>query len=261
MRRILKILALIVLLAYLVTSFILWGNKDSDIVCQHFYISVTDSAKSDLISADDLYAYIGKAHLSPQGKTKRDINTAAIERCVREIDLLKEVECYQEDNGDVYLKVSQRNPIMRVYTDEGKTYYIDDNGKELAVDTMYVDYVPLVTGYVDDTLSAQMLIPLIEYITGHDFWRAQVTQIAITPQHEVLLHPRVGDQVLALGSLDNYENKMRALLAIYEQIIPQVGWNVYDTISVKYKDQIVCSRQDKKYRHKIWTKKKLSSYE
>ena len=106
-----------------------------------------------------------------------------------------------------------------------------------------------------------MLIPLIEYITGHDFWRAQVTQIAITPQHEVLLHPRVGDQVLALGSLDNYENKMRALLAIYEQIIPQVGWNVYDTISVKYKDQIVCSRQDKKYRHKIWTKKNLSSYE
>lgn len=260
-KRILKILALVLLLAYLVTAYILWGNKDSEIVCQNFYISVLDSAENGLIDASTLYNYIGKAHLSPQGKAGSDVNTAAIERCVREIDLLDKVECYQENNGDVYLNVTQRKPVMRVYTDMGKTYYIADDGKPLAVDTMYVDCVPLVTGCIDDTLTAEMLLPLVEYIAQHEFWSAQVTQIMVSPRYEVMLHPRVGDHVIVLGDLHNYESKLHTLLAMYEQVIPQVGWNAYDTISVKYKGQIVCTRRDKKYRHKTWTKKNLSSYE
>lgn len=260
-KRILKILALVLLLAYLVAAYILWSNKGKEVVCQHFYINVLDSLENNLITSSSLYNYVGKAHLLPQGKAGRDVNTAAIERCVREIELLDMVECFQEENGDVYLNVSQRKPIMRVYTDEGKTYYVASDGKHIAVDTMYVDYVPLVTGCIDDTLTAEMLRPLVEYISGHEFWHAQVTQIMVSPQYEVLLHPRVGNHVIVLGSLDNYQSKLHSLLAVYEQVIPQVGWNAYDTISVKYKDQVVCTRRDKKYRHKTWTKKNLSSYE
>lgn len=260
-KRILKILALVLLLAYLVTAYILWGNKGNDVVCQNFYINVLDSAENDLITAPDLYTYLGKAHLLPQGKKGSEVNTYEIERCLRKIDLLDEVECYQEENGNVYLNVSQRRPVMRIYTDMGKTYYMASDGKPLAVDTMYVDYVPLVTGCIDDTLNAEMLTPLVNYITRHEFWSAQVVQIAVSPQHEVMLYPRVGNHVIVLGNLQNYENKMQSILAVYEQVMPQVGWNAYDTISVKYKDQVVCSRRDKTYRHKTWTKKNLSSYE
>lgn len=260
-KRVLKILTLVLLLAYLVAAYILWGNKGSDVVCQHFYINVLDSAENNLIAASDLHSYLGKAHLLPQGKKGSDVNTAAIERCVREIELLDMVECYQEENGNVYLNVSQRKPIMRVYTDVGENYYIATDGKPLAVDTMYVDYVPLVTGCIDDTLTAEMLIPLVSYIAQHEFWSAQVTQIRVSPRHDVLLYPRVGNHVIVLGDLQDYENKLHALLALYEQALPQVGWNAYDTISVKYQNQIVCTRRDKKYRHKTWTKKNLSSYE
>ncbi|MBR3951330.1 MAG: hypothetical protein IKJ79_05395 [Bacteroidaceae bacterium] len=261
MKRFLKILTVILLLGYLVASVLMSVYKSEEVVCQRFYISVCDSAECQLITADKLYKYLGKQHLLPEGKLCCDINLSAIEQSVGRIDLLTNIDCYYEQNGDVYLMVEQRRPFMRVITDDGDTYYLDREGVRIAVDTMYVAQVPLVTGNVDDRVSAASLIPLIEYIEAHEFWCKQVAQIYVSPQHEIMLYPRVGNHVILLGAINGYERKMESVLALYNQALPQVGWNTYDVISVKYKDQVVCSRRDRKYRHKTWTKKTLSTYE
>ena len=261
MKLFFKILAIILLVGYLVASVVLWGNKSDDVVCERFYISVCDSAECDLITSEKLYHYLRRNHLLPEGKRCGDIDPAAIERSVRSIDLLGRVECYYESNGDVYLLVDQRRPVMRVMPGEGDTYYLDKNGERIAVDTMYVEDVPIVMGNVYDKLLSPMLIPLVEYIVSHEFWSHQITQIYITQQHEVMLSPRVGNHKILLGSLDNYQQKLQSVLEMYRQVMPKVGWNAYDTISVKYKNQVVCTRRDKKYRHNTWTKKTLSTYE
>jgi cell division protein FtsQ len=71
----------------------------------------------------------------------------------------------------------------------------------------------------------------------------------------------VGNHTILLGNIDNYERKLESVLALYNQAMPDVGWDAYEVISVKYKDQIVCTRRDKKYRHDTWTKKTLPTYE
>lgn len=261
MKRFLKILTILILLGYLVASIFLWGHKSEEVVCQRFYISVCDSAECNLITADKLYNYLRKEHLLPEGKACRDINLSAIEKSVSRIDLLTNIDCYYEQNGDVHLIVEQRRPFMRIITDDEDTYYLDREGERIAVDTMYVAQVPLVTGNVDDRVMATSLIPLVEYIVAHEFWCNQVAQIYVTPQHEVMIYPRVGSHVILLGTINDYERKLASVLALYNQAMPQVGWNAYDVISVKYKDQVVCSRRDRKYRHNTWTKKTLSTYE
>lgn len=261
MKRLLKILAVVVLLAYLVMSVILWSDNDKNISCEHFYITVCDSTECDLVSSADIYNYLSNAGLLPQGKRCSEIDLRAIEQRVSRIDVLTDVKCYYESNGDVYLYVSQRRPFMRVMTDDGDDYYADRHGERIAVDTMYIDCVPLVTGNLDYKISAIELIPLVEYISGHDFWRNQVAQIYVSGHNEIMLYPRVGEHVILLGDINNCEKKMDSVLALYKQVIPSVGWSAYDTISVKYKDQIVCTRRDKKYRHNTWTKKSLTTYE
>ena len=261
MKLFLKILAVVLFVGYFVASIILWSNKDDMIVCQRFYISVCDSAECDLITADKLYNYLRKEHLLPQGKPCSDINLSVIEKCVDRIDLLTNINCYYVQNGDVYLQVEQRRPFVRVMTDDGDAYYLDKQGERIAVDTMYVADVPLITGNVDDKIMSVSLIPLVEYIEAHDFWSNQVSQIYISPQHEVKIAPRVGNHTILLGSIDNYKRKLESVLALYNQAIPDVGWDAYEVISVKYKNQIVCTRRDKKYRHDTWTKKILQTYE
>lgn len=254
MKVFLKILAIVMLIAYLAASWVFFADNDRQSRCRYFEITVTDSATCDLITAADLRAYLDRAGLLPEGKAMRHVSTQEIEEYVRRIDLLRDVCCYHKRNGDVYLTVSQRVPVARVMTDEGDDFYLDADGGRIAVDTMYLDYLPLVLGCSDDTLQARDLLPMIGYISHHPFWSAQVEHIFISPRHEVSITPRVGNHTIFLGSPEGYREKLLRVLSFYEQVMPRVGWAAYDTISVKYAGQVVCTRRDKKYKHKVPTK-------
>lgn len=254
MKLFLKISLVVLLFGYLIASFVFFSEDDRRVRCQNFYITVVDSAECDLVKASDIYKYIDQAGLSPVGKSCRLINTEDIEQYVREIDILRDVQCYHKRNGDIYLTVEQRHPVLRVVTDENETYYLDEDGVPIAVNNMYLDYLPLVLGCVDDTLTAVDLLPLVRYISADAFWNAQTEHIYVSPRHEVSLVPRVGEHVILLGTPDEYEDKLARVLALYQQVMPRIGWTVYDTISVKYRGQILCTRKDKNYKHKTWTK-------
>ena len=113
MKRFLKILAVILFIAYFVASIVLWSNKGDELVCNNFYINVCDSAECDLITAEKLYNHLRKEHLLPQGKACRDINLTLIEESVSRIDLLTNINCYYEQNGDVYLQVEPTTSTVR----------------------------------------------------------------------------------------------------------------------------------------------------
>ena len=49
--------------------------------------------------------------------------------------------------------------------------------------------------------------------------------------------------MLTLGTLDEFEEKLANLKLFYEQAIPKVGWEKYSMINLKYKNQIVCTKK------------------
>jgi cell division protein FtsQ len=53
----------------------------------------------------------------------------------------------------------------------------------------------------------------------------------------------VGNHRIVLGDFDDYAGKMYKLQLFYEQAIPKLGWEKYDVINLKYKDQIVCAKK------------------
>ena len=87
------------------------------------------------------------------------------------------------------------------------------------------------------------------YLTNvirHDkFWNAQVEQIYIEPNQDIVLIPRVGDHKIIFGDTSNALEKFENLLVFYQKALPKVGWQTYHTINVKFKGQLVCSRRDK----------------
>ena len=48
---------------------------------------------------------------------------------------------------------------------------------------------------------------------------------------------------IVLGSFADFEEKLDNLRLFYEKAIPKVGWEKYSIISLKYKDQIVCTKR------------------
>jgi cell division protein FtsQ len=84
---------------------------------------------------------------------------------------------------------------------------------------------------------------LVEYINRDDFWSAQIDQVFVDRHDEIDLIPRVGNHVIHLGSPGEFEKKLKYLRVFYDKVLPEVGWDRYKSISLAYKDQIVCKRR------------------
>jgi len=80
------------------------------------------------------------------------------------------------------------------------------------------------------------------YLKKDTLWDAQIEQLFVDANHDIELIPRVGNQRILLGNADSLEVKMKNLLAFYKKAMPQVGWDTYKTINIKYTNQIVCEK-------------------
>lgn len=81
------------------------------------------------------------------------------------------------------------------------------------------------------------------YVEDDDFWKAQIQQIHVKSDGDVILIPLVGDQLIELGSFDNYEKKLRNTRAFYEQVLSKNNWDKYKTVNVKYDNQVIAKRR------------------
>jgi cell division protein FtsQ len=71
-----------------------------------------------------------------------------------------------------------------------------------------------------------------------------IKQIDVDEKGDLFIIPRIGQHEIAFGKPDNIESKFKKLMAFYEHIIPNAGWDMYSTINLQYTDQIVCTKRD-----------------
>jgi len=64
----------------------------------------------------------------------------------------------------------------------------------------------------------------------------------VNERHELELIPRKGNHVVLLGDTQELKEKMNKLFIFYTQGLNKIGWNNYQVINIKYKNQVVCSK-------------------
>jgi cell division protein FtsQ len=84
---------------------------------------------------------------------------------------------------------------------------------------------------------------LVNYLNSDSFWSAQIDQIYVDNDDELDLIPRLGNNVIHLGTIENFKGKLLNLETFYKKVLPEVGWNKYELINLEFKDQIVCRKR------------------
>lgn len=87
------------------------------------------------------------------------------------------------------------------------------------------------------------LFKLAQFINQNEFWKAQVSHIYVNQQEDIELSPRVGHHNIIFGSIDNLEEKFDKLNLFYKKGLNRTGWNQYETINLKFKNQVVCTKK------------------
>ncbi len=69
-----------------------------------------------------------------------------------------------------------------------------------------------------------------------------IEQIDVLPNAEFVLVPKIGNEKILVGGNENISEKLNKLKFFYQEGLRYEGWNVYQTIDLKNKDQVVCRK-------------------
>jgi cell division protein FtsQ len=258
MKKVLKILLFFPLL-YLFILPVYLASSTNSIPCGGIVVEIKDSSEFHFVNRKQLLNLALGNSGRIVGKPVKDVPVTEIEGRINSLRELKVAEVYMTIDGMVHVYVDQRDPVMRILPDNGGDYFIDEDGIVIRRRNLYTPRLHIVSGNVNissamlngvsilDTSIKKSILKdlfhLVKYINDDNFWSAQIDQIYVDGKDEIDLVPRVGNQLVHLGTAENYQGKLRNLEAFYDKVLPEVGWNKYSLINLEFKDQIVCKKR------------------
>ena len=243
-KRILLSIVLLLVLAYLIVAVTAFNRKPAGQVCRDVELVIKDTVYAGFITKKEVAAMLEKKGVSPIGKHLDRIRTKTLEQALSKHPLIDEVECYKTPSGKLCIEVTQRIPILRVMSANGENYYLDNKGTVMPPDAKCVAHRAIVTGNVEKSFAMKDLYKFGVFLHNNKFWDAQIEQIHVLPDQNIELVPRVGDHLVYLGKLENFEDKLARLKEFYKKGLNRVGWNKYSRISVEFGNQIICTKRE-----------------
>lgn len=216
--------------------------------CQAVVVNINPNSPR-FMDEEEIAGMIEKSGEPIVGHRLAAINIDKLEAKLSSFTTLNNVEIFRKVDskglsfsGKLIISVDQRTPVIRMKnsTDD---YYLDSEGIKIPTSPKYVERILIATGTIPDDLVKKMLLKMSDYINKDDFWKAQIEQVFIQENGELLLVPQVGGYLIEFGTPEDYELKLRNLKAVYQQGFKNMGWNRYKAISVKYRNQVVCTKK------------------
>ena len=233
-----------------------------DIETREPQITIIKPGNHNFVTEEKVKAVMNDLGYSFKDQSLGDIELGRIEMEVGSIPGVKDVQAYKYSNGVVKLDIEQQLPVARVILKGGKMgCYLDAQGDIIPLSPDYIAKVPVFSGYIYEPYNE---IPSVSEITVNDsisdlhildeihtlglalvqdeFLAAQILQVYVNEKEEFELIPRVGNHRILFGGIEDYEDKLFRLKYFYtEADINIKELNIYDTLNLKFKDQIVGS--------------------
>ncbi|MCH2223955.1 MAG: hypothetical protein MK066_04230 [Crocinitomicaceae bacterium] len=194
-------------------------------------------------------------------QSKEEVSPEKIEEFIGSISQVKSAEVFMRLGSEWRIEVELKKPLARIYNKYDETFYLDEDGDVMSTTPAHTARVLVVTGEIydrrnghsvkdiinNDSLKSILKLDEIYRISGyvcHDpVMCSLIGQLHVEKNGDLILVPLVGDFKIIFGSADSEEEvkaKFEKLRIFYKEGMPNVGWNKYTEISLKYRDQIVC---------------------
>ncbi|MDP4265994.1 MAG: FtsQ-type POTRA domain-containing protein [Bacteroidota bacterium] len=258
MRKIISWFILIIIL--IVVAVFVYGLSRKTI-CKNLIINIdTVNGKNYFIDENDIKRILSETGNDVIGKPLYKINLNQIEKTINNDPSVDKAEVYSKLDGTIKIKVRQRVPILRIMNKRNESYYIDEKGGLMPVSEKYSARVLVANGYISQPYSSYKvlfnnkgdsivnktlisdLFLLAKFIRNSEFWNSQIDQIYVNENTEIELVPKTGEHEIILGDIEDMKDKFNKLMVFYLKGLNYIGWDIYKTINLKYKNQVVCSK-------------------
>jgi cell division protein FtsQ len=202
--------------------------------------------KTDVINALNLYI-----DGSPVGQPVSFFNLKSLEVDLKKDIWVKKVQLFFDNNSVLQVIVTEREPVARVFSSSGTTFYIDSSIAMLPLSDKFSARLPVFTNFPSDkaVLSKKdsALLRDVYHISvalqKDSFAMALVEQVDITTHRTFEMIPKIGNSIIDFGDATDIDKKLTKLKLFYQEVMTKCGWNYYSAISVQYAGQVVAKRK------------------
>ena len=240
----------IIATAVMVFSLIAFVNTEYEgEVCIDVLVNMENQLDNYYIDEADVMALISNNGQDiVLGQSFKDIQLKRVETNLKQSPYIRDAEVFKDLKGNMLVKTILRRPVARIVSEKKDDAYITEEGILMPVSDKFTSRVVLLSGkrvesMMDTVTSINEIAPelfeLINYINAHKFWKAQIAQVHVKKDGQIILYPQVTKQYVEFGFADNIDSKFNRLRLFYKEILPYKGWNHYERVNLKYKDQII----------------------
>jgi cell division protein FtsQ len=252
-----------VIAIYLVGTLGFVAERRSHLVCNTVEVNIVDSLRNGFVTESSIKNLLLKRGINLIGRNFGKIYLDSLETILNAYPPVEKAEVYKTNEGRVVIDIRQRNPIVRIIDANNVSYYIDNKGFLMRLSGNFTSRVIIANGFINSKFPNYQvnvfnlerksngkrviltdIFRLATYISNNKFWSAQIQQIYVNENGEFELVPRVGSQIILFGDFTNCEEKFDNLMSMYKNAFPAVGWNKYESINLKYKGQVICTKRE-----------------
>ena len=187
----------------------------------------------------------------PKEKTVGSFDLQEMEQALQQNIWVKTAQLFFDNNERLQVNVLEREPMARVFTSTGTTFYIDSALAMLPLSEKFSARLPVFTNFPTDKkvlLKADSnllkdILAISMALQNDPFNMAMIDQVDITPQRTFEMVPKFGNSIIVFGSAKNAVEKLDKIRLFYKQVIVKAGWNKYSEINVQYLNQVVAKRK------------------
>jgi cell division protein FtsQ len=250
MRTILKILTWIFIAAWFVVVMGFVSGEADKVMCNRIEVNISDTVDNRFVTEEDVRLMLERTEIPLQGYPMGQIQTRKLEKELERNPYISNAEVSKDISGRLEVQIEQRIPLIRILPEGEPGYYLDREGHQLPLSSRFTPQIMLVSGHVagpgGEEIPGEQLQEVLQfcrYLSDHPLWSAQIEQIYVNRSGEFELIPRVGAHQILFGDMDQWEKKLKNLELLYRQGLSKYGWNTYETINLKYTNQVICSKR------------------
>lgn len=233
------------------------GNQKRD-TCKDFAVSIKGVRADDffLDEADILKLLKVATNGKIKGQPKEAFDLQRMEELLESNQWVKDAQIYFDSRDVLHVIVTEREPVARVFTVNGRSFYFDDQLQMMNLSEKLSARLPVFTGFPDkkmvaaaDSLLMKDIVATALFINSNPFWSSQVSQINIDLScgagcREMEMVPMIGNHIVKIGDGENIESKFNRLFIFYKQVLSKSGFDRYKSIDVRFDGQVVAAKSE-----------------
>ena len=155
------------------------------------------------------------------------------------------------------VKLTECQPIMRIYNTQGKSVYLDSEGNVFPTNMSYVKHLLVGSGYVRfpinelgniaDENYADTDLPemyrLMKAVLDDEYARNCVKQIYKDNKKNYIFSLNITDIIVIFGEINDIEEKLAKMQIFFDKMLGNPELDNYKELNLNYKNQVVCTKK------------------